>query len=208
MLEALLNPSFKAYLAGLTLGFSLIVAIGAQNAFVLRQGLRSEHVLPVCLICAVSDAILISFGVTGFKVISGHFIWLEPLLRYGGAIFLIWYGAMSLRAALKSTGSLLAAENNPAPLKQTLAICLALTWLNPHVYLDTVVMLGLLSAGFPGHVFAAGAITASFVFFFALGYGARLLRPVFARPGVWRVFETLIAGLMFFLAVMLLTVKN
>lgn len=206
MSEHLFGPSLSAYFTGLALGFSLIVAIGAQNAFVLRQGLRREHVFPVCLICSLSDAVLIIFGVTGFRTISERFAWLEQLLRYGGAAFLIWYGVMSLKSAVKSSGSLLAAENSPAPLGRTLAVCLALTWLNPHVYLDTVVMLGILSIGFPGagHLFAAGAVTASFTFFFALGYGARLLRPLFAKPVVWRIFEVAIAAMMFFLAAMLI----
>jgi len=196
----------SVYFTGLALGFSLIVAIGAQNAFVLRQGLRKEHVFSVCLVCALSDAALIIFGVTGFRAISEKFLWLEPVLRYGGAAFLFWYGLRSLRSALKSSSSLLTAEARPASLGRTLALCLALTWLNPHVYLDTVVMLGVLSTGYPGreHVFAAGAMSASFIFFFALGYGAALLRPVFANPRTWRIFEGGIAGLMWFIGLKLL----
>ena len=194
------------YFTGLTLGFGLIVAIGAQNAFVLRQGLRREHVFPVCLICALSDAVLITFGVTGFRTLSDNFAWLEPVLRYGGAAFLFWYGSRSLRSALKSTSSLLAAEDRPVSLGRTLALCLALTWLNPHVYLDTVVMLGLLSTGYPGQekIFAAGAMSASVLFFFALGYGAGLLRPIFANPRNWRIFEGAIAALMWFIGLKLL----
>ena len=194
------------YFTGLALGFSLIVAIGAQNAFVLRQGLRREHVFPVCLVCALSDAILIVFGVTGFRTLSEKFVWLEPALRYGGAAFLFWYGARSFWSVWRSKGGLAAAEDRPASLGRTLSVCLALTWLNPHVYLDTVVMLGILSAGFPGReaVFAAGAMSASFLFFFALGYGARALSPFFARPRVWRVFEALIGLLMWCIALKLL----
>lgn len=194
------------YLTGLSLGFSLIVAIGAQNAFVLRQGLRKEHVFPVCLLCALSDAVLIIFGVTGFRAVSAKYLWLEPVLRYGGAAFLFWYGARSLRSALKSSSSLLAADDRAVSLSRTLALCLALTWLNPHVYLDTVVMLGVLSTGYPGRerVFAAGAMSASVIFFFALGYGAALLRPVFANPRTWRIFEGAIAALMWFIGLKLL----
>lgn len=198
------------YFTGLALGLSLIVAIGAQNAFVLRQGLRREHVLAVCLVCALSDAALIVFGVTGFRVISERLTWLEPALRYGGAAFLFWYGLRSFRSAWSSAGGLAAAENQAAPLGRTLLICLALTWLNPHVYLDTVVMLGLLSTNYPGReaVFAAGAVSASFLFFFALGYGARLLRPVFANPRVWRGFEAAIGLLMWAIAAKLLWFFN
>ncbi len=196
----------SAYVTGLALGLSLIVAIGAQNAFVLRQGLRGEHVFPVCLVCALSDAVLIVFGVTGFQTLSRNFTWLEPVLRYGGAAFLIWYGFRSFRSAWKSTGGLSAAEDQTAPLGRVLLVCLALTWLNPHVYLDTVVMLGVLSTSWPGREgqFAAGAVSASILFFFALGYGAGLLRPVFANPKTWRIFETAIGLLMCFLAVKLL----
>lgn len=195
-----------AYGIGLALGFSLIVAIGAQNAFVLRQGLRGEHVFPVCLVCALSDAALILFGVTGFHAVSARLVWLEPALRYGGAAFLAWYGARSLYSALRATGGLPVGEGPAAPLGRTLALCLALTWLNPHVYLDTVAMLGMLSTGFPGReqAFALGAISASFTFFFSLGYGARLLRPLFAKPRTWRILELGIAVLMWSIAVKLL----
>ena len=194
------------YFTGLALGLSLIVAIGAQNAFVLRQGLRREHVFSVCLICALSDAVLIIFGVTGFRVISAKVAWLEPALRYGGAAFLFWYGLRSFRSAWTSSGGLLAADNQAGPLGRTLLICLALTWLNPHVYLDTVVMMGILSTNYPGReaAFAAGAVSASVLFFFALGYGARLLRPVFASPRVWRGFEAAIGLLMWAIAAKLL----
>lgn len=196
----------QAYFTGLALGFSLIVAIGAQNAFVLRQGLKGEHVFPVCLLCSVSDAVLIFFGVIGFQAISARYQWLEPALRYGGAAFLIWYGALSLRSALRSSAALGLSGQNPATLGKTLAICLALTWLNPHVYIDTVVMMGMLSANYPGYekVFASGAASASLIFFFSLGYGAQKLRPLFANPKAWRVFEVLIAALMWFLAFKLL----
>ena len=193
------------FLAGMTMGLSLIVAIGAQNAFVLRQGLAGEHVLAVCLACAVSDAILIVLGVAGFARMTALMPWLDPVMRAGGAAFLFWYGARSLRAALTSTGALGPAGAEPRGLGRTLAACLAITWLNPHVYLDTVVLLGTVSGQFPGGAvaFAAGAITGSFVFFFALGYGAAWLRPLFARPGAWRVLEGAIAVVMWALALKL-----
>ncbi|UEM24920.1 LysE/ArgO family amino acid transporter (plasmid) [Skermanella mucosa] len=181
----------SAFLPGLLLGLSLIVAIGAQNAFVLRQGLRGEHVLAVCLTCAVSDAVLILAGVGGFAQAADRAPWLETATRYAGAAFLFAYGLRSFLAAARSVNALTPAESVPAGLGATLATCLALTWLNPHVYLDTVVLLGSVSTQFAAdkELFALGAMTASFLFFFSLGYGARLLRPVFARPGAWRVLD-------------------
>ncbi len=185
--------------AGMTMSLGLIVAIGAQNAFVLRQGLRKQHVFLVCLTCAVSDALLILLGATSFAGIAAALPWITPLMRYGGAAFLICYAAKSLRSALRSRDALEA--GGPAGqdrLARTLLACLAITWLNPHVYLDTVVLLGTVSAQFPGAqaTFVAGAILGSFVFFFALGYGAGWLRPVFARPASWRLLEGAVAVVM------------
>ena len=188
----------SAFVPGLLLGLSLIVAIGAQNAFVLRQGLRGEHILAVCLTCAVSDAVLIVAGVGGFAQANAWVPWLETATRYAGAAFLLAYGLRSFRAAARSDGALTPADAVPAGLGATLATCLALTWLNPHVYLDTVVLVGSVSTQFAAGkgAFALGAMTASFLFFFALGYGARLLRPVFARPGAWRVLDAGIGTVM------------
>jgi L-lysine exporter family protein LysE/ArgO len=187
------------FFTGMTMGLSLIVAIGAQNAFVLRQGLRGEHVFAVCLTCAASDALLIVLGVSGFSQIAAMAPWVDPLMRYGGAAFLIWYGARSLRSALGATSALNVRGNGrSAPLGGTLLACLAITWLNPHVYLDTVVLLGTISTQFPGAEasFAAGAVAGSFLFFFGLGYGASRLRPVFAKPVAWRILEGVIALVM------------
>jgi len=195
-----------AFAPGFLLGLSLIVAIGAQNAFVLRQGLRGEHVLAVCLACALSDAALIAAGVAGFGAAAKAAPWLLPAMRWGGAAFLILYALRSLRAALRGGEALTPADAARAPLSATLATCLALTWLNPHVYLDTVALLGSISTQYPGReaAFAAGAMTASFVFFFALGYGARLLRPLFARPSAWRALDGGVALVMTALAVKLI----
>ena len=195
----------SAYITGLTMGLSLIVAIGAQNAFVLRQGLRDEHVFAVSLVCAISDAILILAGVTSFQKIAAIMPALDPIMRYGGAAFLIWYGARSLHSAFTSSAALASANGASTSLSKTLATCLALTWLNPHVYLDTVILLGTISTQFPGleASYAAGAITASFVFFFSLGFGARWLRPIFARPSSWRVLEGVIAVMMWLIALKL-----
>lgn len=197
---------FSTYFTGLGMGLSLIVAIGAQNAFVLRQGLRDEYVLAVCLACAVSDAILILVGVTSFRQIAAILPWLDPVMRYGGAAFLIWYGLKSLISALRSSGALEIGEGSAASFRRVLLTCLALTWLNPHVYLDTMVLLGTLSTRFVGEemVFAAGAVTASFVFFFGLGYGATWLRPIFTRPAAWRILEAVIAVIMWAIAFKLL----
>ncbi|ALJ34029.1 amino acid transporter [Azospirillum brasilense] len=193
----------SAFLPGLLLGLSLIVAIGAQNAFVLRQGLRGEHVLAVCATCAVSDALLILAGVGGFAQAAQWLPWLETATRYAGAAFLLVYGLRSFRSAWRAGGALDPASAVPAGLGATLATCLALTWLNPHVYLDTVVLVGSVSTQFAEgkHAFALGAMTASLLFFFALGYGARLLRPVFARPGAWRALDTGIGLVMCAIAV-------
>lgn len=195
----------SAFLPGFFLSLSLILAIGAQNAFVLRQGLRQEHVFAVCLVCAVSDAILIAAGVAGFGLASHALPWLEPVLRYGGALFLLAYAARSLRSALRNHGSLMPSGRQAAGLGATLATCLAFTWLNPHVYLDTVVLLGSISSQYEGHkaAFALGAMAASFLFFFTLGFGARLLRPVFASQTAWRVLDVLVGIAMLAIALKL-----
>ena len=195
-----------AALAGFYLGFSLILAIGAQNAFVLRQGLRREHVLPVVLTCAVSDAVLIALGVSSFALIAEAMPWVAPVLRFGGAAFLIWYGARSFLAMWRGGEALRAADTVGGSLRAALLTCLALTWLNPHVYLDTVILIGTIASQYGEHTawFGAGAVTASFAFFFALGYGARLLAPVFARPRAWQVLDGLIGCVMWAIAAKLL----
>ncbi|MFS4438328.1 L-lysine exporter [Paracoccaceae bacterium GXU_MW_L88] len=197
---------FNALISGFSLGFSLILAIGAQNAFVLRQGLRREHVFWVVLTCALSDAILIAAGVGGFGALMDRMPWLEPVMRYGGAAFLIVYGFRAARSALAGSEALNPADTPPQPLMKALLTCLALTWLNPHVYLDTVVLLGSLAAPFGEDRiwFAIGAMTASFVFFFSLGYGARLLAPLFARRRAWQVLDACVALVMWAIALKLL----
>jgi L-lysine exporter family protein LysE/ArgO len=195
-----------AFGSGFLLGLSLIVAIGAQNAFVLRQGLRREHVFPVVLTCALSDAVLIAAGVSGFGALMTTFPEIENIARWGGAVFLAVYGMKSLWSALKSHSALIPADGPPPSLMQTFLVVLACTWLNPHVYLDTVVLLGSVSTQYDGArtAFAAGAMTASFGFFFALGYGAALLRPLFARPAAWRLLDLVIGMTMIALAASLI----
>lgn len=197
---------FSSLLSGFALGFSLILAIGAQNAFVLRQGLRREHVFWICLTCAVSDAILILAGVMGLGFLTDVIPGFEKLMRFGGAGFLFWYGTRSFLSAWRGGEALLPQENARfQPLGPVLATLLALTWLNPHVYLDTVVLLGSISAQDPDPmIFGLGAVLASFTFFFSLGYGAALLAPVFARPRSWQVLEAIIGLTMWAIAVKLL----
>ncbi|WP_062115747.1 LysE/ArgO family amino acid transporter [Aureimonas sp. AU40] len=195
-----------AYGTGLTTGLTLILAIGAQNAFVLRQGIMGAHVFAVCLACAVSDALLITLGVSSFARVAAVLPMLDPALRLLGAAFLVWYGAKSLHRAFRASDALQLATTGAGNRAQALATCLVLTWANPHVYLDTVVLIGSLSTRFPGRelAFGAGAVTASFGFFFALGYGARWLRPVFERPSAWRALELAIGLVMWGIAAKLL----
>ncbi|MBS0126591.1 LysE/ArgO family amino acid transporter [Thetidibacter halocola] len=194
----------QAAFAGFALGFSLILAIGAQNAFVLRQGLRRAHVLPVVLVCALSDAALIAAGVAGFGALTQAVPGLEFWMRVFGAVFLIWYGARTLRSAWRG-GQVLVAGAEAQSLHSAVLTCLALTWLNPHVYLDTVVLLGAVSAQYePRLAFALGAMTASFAFFFSLGFGARALAPLFSRPRAWQGLDLLVGLTMWAIAAKLL----
>ncbi|SMO65915.1 LysE/ArgO family amino acid transporter [Ruegeria faecimaris] len=194
-------------ISGFALGFSLILAIGAQNAFVLRQGLRREHVFALCLTCAVSDAILIAAGVAGFGTLAQTAPWFEPVMRYGGAVFLTWYGLRSLLSAWRGGSSMDVSEGTRSSLRSVLLTVLAFTWLNPHVYLDTVVLIGSISAQYDDRLaFAIGAMLSSFVFFFSLGYGARILSPVFARPRAWQVLDIVIGFVMLAIAAKLVAI--
>jgi len=190
---------------GFSLGFSLILAIGAQNAFVLKQGLKGEYVLLVCLICALSDALLILLGVSGFHLLVSVYPAVVTVARVGGALFLTVYGIISFYHAFKLELSLQPSDIKSTSWLQVALTCLAFTWLNPHVYLDTVVLLGSVSTQFAENIiyFTSGAMAASFVFFFALGYGARLLRPLFAKARAWRVLDFLIGCIMWGIALRL-----
>ncbi|NVK34952.1 MAG: amino acid transporter [Rhodobacteraceae bacterium] len=195
---------FTTALSGFGLGLSLITAIGSQNAFVLRQGLRGEYVFWICLVCAVSDAALILIGVTSLSTVTRIFPAVESALRYAGAAFLTLYGARSALSAWRG-GNSLEGANTPgtgSSLKSALIVVFLLTFLNPHVYLDTVLLLGSIASQYPGEelIFGAGATTASFLFFFSLGYGAQLLRPVFQTPLAWRILDALIALVMWSIA--------
>ncbi len=189
-----------AFSAGFTLGFSLILAIGAQNAFVLRQGLKRQYVLAISLTCALSDAILIVAGVLAFEWLTTQVPGVVDIVKWAGAAFLFGYGAMSLKAAIVG-GETLEAKGTAPSLTKAMVTCLALTWLNPHVYLDTMLLIGSISAQYDAKLaFTLGAVLASFVFFFSLGYGARFLAPLFAQPLAWRVLDVLICAVMWGIA--------
>jgi L-lysine exporter family protein LysE/ArgO len=192
----------SAGFSGFALGGSLIIAIGAQNAFILRQGLIRSHVFILCLICALSDALLIAAGVAGLGTIVSQSPVLISAVTLGGAIFLGTYSFMAFRRAAKP-GAMVAGAPESLGLKAAVMTCLAFTFLNPHVYLDTVVLLGSLSAAFEGAervAYGGGAAVASFAWFFGLGYGARFLAPLFARPAAWRVLDVVIGVVMGLLA--------
>lgn len=194
-----MDPQAAAALtSGLGFGLSLIVAIGAQNAFVLRQGLLREHVVPVVVICASSDAVLITAGIAGLGSLLDLVPWLADAMRIGGAAFLVAYAALAARRAWRPTGLSARDDGAGAARWPVVGTAIALTWLNPHVYLDTVVLLGSVADTYGAHRwwFGVGAITASIGWFTSLGFGARLLQPVFARPGAWRVLDALIAVVM------------
>lgn len=203
--RVLTSPALVAVVSGLALGLGLIVAIGAQNAFVLRQGLRLEHVGAVVAVCALSDLLLIAAGVLGAGALLSRAPWLIPAVCVAGAAFLLCYAALAARRVLRPGALLPEAGGARAGLGVAIGTGLALTWFNPHVYLDTVVLLGSMAATYGEHrwLFAAGAGLGSLVWFTGLGYGARLLRPVFARPTAWRAPDGGIAVVMSVLAVSL-----
>ncbi len=215
----------SSLLAGLGLGLSLIVAIGAQNLFVLRQGIRRQHAVAVALVCALSDAALIALGVSGLGALLHAVPWLIDAVRWAGAAFLTVYAALAARRALRGGGETLDAAasttssdlssgasagtatrtRSSSRLAPVLLTCLALTWLNPHVYLDTVFLLGSIAAthGETRWAFAAGAVLASFMWFFALALGARSLGRWLATPRAWRILDGIIAVVMLAIAVSL-----
>jgi L-lysine exporter family protein LysE/ArgO len=198
--------SVSVLLAGFSLGISLILAIGAQNAFVLKQGLKQQHVFVVCLICALSDAILISAGIAGFGVMVQKFPLIEQIARYAGAAFLFFYAIVSFKTFFTTEHALNAEGKEVGSAATAVLTCLAFTWLNPHVYLDTLILLGSISTQYDGQqlAFGVGAITGSFVFFFSLGYGAKLLIPVFKNPKAWKILEFIIGFIMLALGISLL----
>ena len=197
---------FEATFAGFFLGLSLIIAIGAQNAFILRQGLIKQHVFILTTICFLSDAVLIGVGVAGLGTILKQSASILQLVTLGGACFLFVYGLMALIRVFKSD-SLEVESKDSETLKTAILFCLAITWGNPHVYLDTVVLLGSLSARYSGigQVFyAIGGMIASGVWFYSLGYGARLLAPIFSKPIAWKILDLGICAIMWSIALSLI----
>jgi L-lysine exporter family protein LysE/ArgO len=198
---------WSAFITGLVLSASLIIAIGAQNAFVLRQGLRREHVLAIVVFCALADFVLISVGVSGVAAVLGDSRLLTNLLTVGGALFLSWYGVQAFRNAFRPRELHAGQDGGRRSLRSILAQAAGFTFLNPHVYLDTILLLGSIGARQPADArvwFIGGAAVASGAWFSSLGFGARLLAPVFAKPIAWRVLDFLIGVTMLALVVMLL----
>ena len=195
----------SAFTTGFILGFSLILAIGAQNSFVLKQGLMGRHVFAVALFCSLSDALLIFIGVAGISIFLNNYINLiSDWLFAVAAIWLACYGLLRLKDAIKGNSALVIESASSNGLISTLSFLAVLTFANPHVYLDTVVLIGSVSQQFPGNTklaYAIGASLASFVFFFSLAYGAKLLSPTMQKPTAWRILDSFIAFVMFTLGI-------
>jgi L-lysine exporter family protein LysE/ArgO len=195
----------SAFLSGFILGFSLILAIGAQNSFVLKQGLMGRHVFIVALFCSLSDALLISIGVAGISIFLNNYIDLVSDWLFGiSAIWLAGYGLLRLRDTVIGKSVLIANNSSVNGLVSTLSFLSVLTFANPHVYLDTVVLIGSVSQQFPDNTklaYVLGASMASFVFFFSLAYGAKFLSPIMQRPIAWQLLDSFIAFVMFILAI-------
>ena len=202
----------SAFLTGFFLGLSLIVAIGAQNIFVLRQGVLRQHIFYVALFCALSDAFLICIGIVGISFFFNNFANQFADLLFGfSSIWLASYGAVRLISAFKSNSTIQIETSTPKNLLPTLTILTVLTFANPHVYLDTMVLIGSVSQQFIGNtkiLFAIGASLASFVFFFSLAYGAKLLALIMQKPSSWRTLDFLIALIMFTIAIKLAYAGN
>ena len=193
-----------AFIPGLLTGLSLIIAIGAQNAFVIRQGLTKKHVLLVVAICAISDALLILLGVAGLGALISGLPWLLEIIRWFGVAYLTWFGIRSIRSAFK-TQTLDASGVQSSSAKSVVLSVLGFTFLNPHVYLDTVILLGSISNQFGQDKwwFAFGAVVASFLWFSSIGFGAKAASRFMAKPVFWKVLDLVIAAVMFGIAILL-----
>ena len=195
---------FTAFITGFFLGLSLIVAIGAQNTFVLRQGIIRQHVFYIALFCAISDSLLITIGIAGISFFLNDFISEFSKLIFGlSALWLFTYGVLRIRSALRANSAIIANSYEQTSLLKTISIVAVFTFLNPHVYLDTVILIGSISQQFIDNAriyFAIGASSASFVWFFSLAYGAKLLAPLMQKPSYWRILDLIIALIMFVIA--------
>lgn len=200
---------FWVYVKGFSVSMGLIVAIGAQNAFVLKQGLKRQHVFWLCLVCVLSDSILITLGVYGFANVVTLYPQLLRLAQYFGVVFLLWYAFIHFRQALYTQQIQPLDLSSSSTLAQSILLCLGLTWLNPHVYLDTVVLIGSISAQFSSDklYFALGAISASWLFFFTLGYAASIMAPLFQSVKAWRVLDLIIGLVMVMIAISLFNMQ-
>jgi len=198
-------PMWQSYLNGLLVALGLIMAIGTQNAFVLAQSLRREHHLPVAALCVLCDALLVAAGVFGLATVLAHNPLLLTLARWGGALFLLWYGSLALRRAFAKQSLEQSQGQGLRSRRAVLLSALAVTLLNPHVYLDTVLLIGSLGAqqSVPG-AYVAGAASASLMWFFTLALGAAWLAPWLARPNTWRLLDLMVAVMMFAVAAQLI----
>lgn len=196
---------WQSYLNGLLVAFGLIMAIGTQNAFVLAQSLRREHHLPVAAFCVICDALLVAAGVFGLATILAQSPILLGVARWGGALFLLWYGTQALRRAFSASSLEQSAGQTARSLRAVMLSALAVTLLNPHVYLDTVLLIGSLGAqqSVPG-AYVVGAASASLLWFFTLALGAAWLAPWLARPSTWRLLDLMVAVMMFAVAAQLI----
>ena len=195
---------FPAFLTGFFLGLSLIVAIGAQNAFVLRQGILREHIFYIPLFCAISDSLLITLGILGISYFLNDFINEFSKIIFGfSALWLFTYGALRIRSAFKTNLTVIGNSSDSNNLLNAISIVAFFTFANPHVYLDTMILIGSISQQFIDFkrvYFAIGACSASFVWFFGIAYGAKLLTPIMQKPRHWRILDSLIAIIMFIIA--------
>ena len=193
---------FLTFLKGFGFGGGLIVAIGAQNAFVLSNGIKKNHSIAIALVCSLCDAALIAVGIAGVGAVVATSPALAQISLWGGAVFLLHYGFLAFKSAMVG-GQLNAQEETSGSLTTILMATLAVTLLNPHVYLDTIVLMGSISSQFTGNsrlFFGAGAITASFIWFFSLSLGGKILAPLFRKPSSWRVLDTLVGITMWAIA--------